>query len=179
MLAVRDAVLNAYNQHAELSAVAKSHETLLLALNEADRRWLPSTVSSAEFIRKSIHDGEQAARDLAAARRNPQEASVCSEEAVFNTKEDADCWIAQERRKAGFHVIEAAKATGGFKVVFERRKSSQPEIAPVDHRPLVDALMKIASWSEGDEVSGHFDEPSSATIARKALATVGIVGGVK
>lgn len=48
----------------------------------------------------------------------------------------------------------------------------------VDHRPLVDALDKIASWSEGDEVSSRFDEPCAAKIAREALATVGVVGGM-
>lgn len=48
----------------------------------------------------------------------------------------------------------------------------------VDHRPLVEALDKIASWSEGDEVSSRFDEPYAAKIAREALATVGVVGGM-
>jgi len=54
-----------------------------------------------------------------------------------------------------------------------------PAPAPVDHRPLVEALMSIASWSEGNEVDGSFDEPSAAKTARAALAAVGIVGGVK
>lgn len=34
---------------------------------------------------------------------------------------------------------------------------------------LREALDKIASWGEGDIVSGKFDEPYSASIARKAL----------
>jgi hypothetical protein len=40
---------------------------------------------------------------------------------IFNTKSDADSWISEERRNAGFFVIKAAKVSGGFKVVFERR----------------------------------------------------------
>lgn len=39
---------------------------------------------------------------------------------------------------------------------------------------LVAALNEIASWRDGPEVSGHFDEPGSAFIARKALAKIGI-----
>ena len=34
---------------------------------------------------------------------------------------------------------------------------------------LREALNKIASWAEGDEVNGSFDEPVSAKIARAAL----------
>ena len=34
---------------------------------------------------------------------------------------------------------------------------------------LREALDKIASWNEGDEVDGSFDEPGSAAIAREAL----------
>lgn len=33
-----------------------------------------------------------------------------------------------------------------------------------------DALNRIAAWSDGPGVTGHFDEPSAASIARKALA---------
>lgn len=109
-MAVRDAVLNAYNQHAALVAVAEA----------------------AKIRHEGRHDS-------------------------------IDNW----------HLLNnALKALAAV-------RAGQPAVASVDHRPLVDALMKIASWSEGDEVSGHFDEPSSATIARKALAAVGIVGGVK
>lgn len=162
----------AVNEHAALVAVAEAAENLAGVDFQFDGTSAYAAEQAAQMIRESL-------ANLAAVRAGQPVAAVEYKEAVFNTKEDADCWIAQERRKAGFHVIEAAKATGGFKVVFERRKSSQPETAPVDHLPLVEALMKIASWSEGGEVSGHFDEPSSATIARKALAAVGIVGGVK
>lgn len=35
---------------------------------------------------------------------------------------------------------------------------------------LTAALNEIASWSEGPEVNGSFDEPGSARIAREALA---------
>lgn len=34
---------------------------------------------------------------------------------------------------------------------------------------LVDALNSIASWGEGKEVSGKFDDPCSAQQAREAL----------
>ena len=33
-----------------------------------------------------------------------------------------------------------------------------------------DALNNIACWSEGDKVTGSFDEPASAQIARDALS---------
>lgn len=62
-------IVKAVNEHDALAEIAKSHETLLLALNEADRKWLPSTSSSSTFIRKAIAAGEQAARNLSAARR--------------------------------------------------------------------------------------------------------------
>lgn len=36
-----------------------------------------------------------------------------------------------------------------------------------------EGLNNIASWSEGEEVNGTFDEPCSAYTARKALAKIG------
>lgn len=38
------------------------------------------------------------------------------------------------------------------------------------HGKLFEALNKIASWQEGPEVTGKFDEPVSARMAREALA---------
>ncbi len=51
------------------------------------------------------------------------------------------------------HLIEQALTT-------EKAKSAR----------LVEALNDIASWNEGDEVRGNFDEPCSASTAREALA---------
>lgn len=39
----------------------------------------------------------------------------------------------------------------------------------------LDALIKIASFSEGRKVTGGFDEPASASIARAALDDLGYV----
>ncbi len=39
---------------------------------------------------------------------------------------------------------------------------------------LVAGLNSIASWREGPEVTGSFDEPSSALQARNTLAAAGI-----
>lgn len=36
-------------------------------------------------------------------------------------------------------------------------------------KPLLKALNKIASWGEGEKVSGNFDEPNSAQVARDAI----------
>lgn len=41
---------------------------------------------------------------------------------------------------------------------------------------LVAALHRIACWSEGEKVTGRFDEPGAAKTARDALAEVGIHG---
>ena len=39
-----------------------------------------------------------------------------------------------------------------------------------ENNKLREALNRIASWNEGPEVTGSFDEPCSAEIARQALA---------
>jgi hypothetical protein len=44
------------------------------------------------------------------------------------------------------------------------------ELAAAREERLRKALDRIASWSEGDEVTGSFDEPCSARTARAALA---------
>lgn len=53
---------------AALVAVAKAHETLILAMNEVDRRWLPSTATSSTWIRKVLLESEQAHKNLATVR---------------------------------------------------------------------------------------------------------------
>lgn len=57
-------------------------------------------------------------------------------------------------------------------------RAGHPAQLPQD-QVLVEALMQIASWGEGDEVDGSFDEPCAAKAARAALAKIGIVGGFK
>lgn len=37
---------------------------------------------------------------------------------------------------------------------------------------LVEALNRIAAWKEGENVTGSFDEPHAARIAREALARI-------
>ena len=48
----------------------------------------------------------------------------------------------------------------------------EEHVAALLHRikELEAALNEIASWSEGDVVGSHFDEPGAAQIARSALA---------
>lgn len=92
----------------------------------------------------------------------------------------------------GCSEIRPNETPGGYKArILEPMKDALENLAAVraghpvqleskvDHIPLVEALMSIASWPEGGEVDGSFDEPSAATAARAALAKVGIVGGVK
>ena len=55
--------------------------------------------------------------------------------------------------------------TGMIDVEIARRLERERDAA-------VEALNKIASWREGDEVNGSFDEPNSAEIARVALAEI-------
>jgi hypothetical protein len=43
------------------------------------------------------------------------------------------------------------------------------EQALAREKKLLDALTKIACWDQGAEVTGSFDEPASAAIARKVL----------
>jgi hypothetical protein len=58
-------------------------------------------------------------------------------------------------------------------------RAGQPLPPAPQDQVLVEALIGIASWGEGDEVDGSFDEPCAAKTARDALAKIGIVGGSK
>lgn len=61
-------IVTAVNEHEALKAVSKAHETLILAMNEVDRKWLPSTPTSAKWIRKVLAESEQTIATLAAIR---------------------------------------------------------------------------------------------------------------
>lgn len=94
-------------------------------------------------------------------------------------------------REAFAKVIEGTKERGTFLVVstgndhfcFARFNCRPPanhkrnkinaafESAVADRvKPLLDALNSLACWNEGPVVTGSFDEPDSARIARKALS---------
>ena len=45
-----------------------------------------------------------------------------------------------------------------------------PDGYPADARILLNALNDIASWPQGEKVTGCFDEPWSANRAREALS---------
>ena len=51
----------------------------------------------------------------------------------------------------------------------ERRKEQQRAAAP----EMYEALLKIAAFDQGAEVTGSFDEPAAAKIARAALVKAG------
>lgn len=131
---------------------------------------------------------------------DPKRHGVCGNDGIisFNPPQLRDTFMAEHTALVA--VAEAAKAIDGdnsywWQEVGEVKSSEltsalanlaavragQPvqSEAKVDHIPLVDALMSIASWPEGDDVDGSFDEPSAAQAARSALAKVGIVGGLK
>jgi hypothetical protein len=112
---IADEVVKAVNHHDALVAVAK-------AANNISLRQVGSKLINhcAQIPVEDINDLRVALSALAVS----EVAAVKYEEAIFNTKEDAEFWISQERRRTGFHVIESAKAISGFKVVFERRKGA-------------------------------------------------------
>lgn len=123
-------IVKAVNEHAALVAVAEAAIKEVSVHPGTEPRghaeWecricgVRSAIKAA-LSERDFHHGHCALAVLAAVRAGQPVAAVKYEEAVFNTKEDADFWIAQERRKDGFHVIETVKAGAGLKVVFERR----------------------------------------------------------
>lgn len=61
------------------------------------------------------------------------------------------------------------------KAVEELFQREQPSLMVLSafqekYKKMEEALNKIASWEEGEEVTGSFDEPGSARIARESLA---------
>lgn len=58
-------------------------------------------------------------------------------------------------------LLVSGTASGAIKAIEELRDENER---------MREALNRIAAWDDGPEVTGHFDEPGSAHVARKALA---------
>ena len=78
-------------------------------------------------------------------------------------------------RDAAFGRSEGRQLAAKLEVIAAQLRISAPPMSSELDRlrketaALREALNKIASWAEGDEVNGSFDEPVSAKIARAAL----------
>lgn len=86
-----------------------------------------------------------------------------------SNKKDPTCWgvnVTGGTPEQYEYILSNARS---FAAGWNEARSALRELI-ADRDLLLNAVDLIASWSEGDEVGGHFDEPASAELARKALA---------